>query len=525
MKVFSFIQSNISLASFVVLSIALPVSEFGMSVSLFGLAIGWLINGPKKKQFNALLNEKVALFVIGIFLLDIIGLIHTSNTQYAMGLLRIKLPLLLVPLFASALNYSSKKWMILVGFFSASTLTATFILFLNYHLNLKGTLTDLRDISIYISHIRFSLMINIAILALGVFILRTNFTWRFWLFIPIIWFIYFLVFLGSGTGYLVFVYILLAITGYVFGSIKSRKVVLAFLAGISGVLIYLSTIAFTAYDSYFTLKDHPYNIQDTNRPYNERGHALQSAPQNMQMQNGFLVWRNVCYSELHAAWKAVADEKYQKMNLKNQPAVASLIVYLTSKGLPKDSIGVYQLSKQDLENIYKGYRDYRMSGWNGLERKIDGYAFQLYALIHGHNPGNKSVNQRVEYVRAAIKIIAANPWFGVGSGDIQDAFKTYYQTHDVKLEEQYQARSHNQFLTYFVALGVFGFLAFLILNIRVLVEFFKADYFLAVSFGILLISFLTEDTLETQPGVTLYAWLIGIGILILSIRKSKVSNQ
>lgn len=518
-QVYQFIKQNLYLISLGVLAISLPVSEFGMSISIFGLALAWLINGPKKEQWRLYMHHTTALLVTAIFLIDILGLVHTQDYHYALGVLRIKLPLLLVPLFVAPLRLKKQTWLILIGLFAASTFTATLICYINYQINLKDNLYNIREVSIFISHIRFGLMINMALVVFVYFFFKWASDLKYLLLIPVFWMVYFLVFLGSGNGYLVLFYLLLVgLIGFVTQP-KFKFIGLALSLFALGVVGYTFFIGRVSYQSYLKKKDVTYNQQPTDNKRNDRGRLLSSSPKNQQLQNGFLVWRNICYAELKKEWKTRADSTYHLTDAKEQNIIGTLILYLTSEGWPKDSTGVWQLSEQDLENIYLGKTDYRMKHWNNYRKKIDGYLFQYSTYLQGKNPGNKSLVQRLEYLKGARQIIDSNWLWGVGTGDVQQAFNRYYQTQDIELADSFKARSHNQYLTYFVGQGIFGFVAFLFIVFYLLIVFYKRNKLFGLVYGIMLISFLSEDTLETQPGVTLYVFIGAMGILLLNALK------
>jgi putative Ca2+/H+ antiporter (TMEM165/GDT1 family) len=74
------------------------------------------------------------------------------------------------------------------------------------------------------------------------------------------------------------------------------------------------------------------------------------------------------------------------------------------------------------------------------------------------------------------------------------------------LQQQYQHRAHNQWLTILLTFGILGMLLFMLVVFYPL--FYKRkylDYFYIVFFIAFALSLLTEDTLETQAGVTFYA--------------------
>ena len=61
------------------MAIGLPVSEFLMSLSMFLLAIAWLLNGPKKIQLSAFKKNKLAWSGVILFLIPFVSLLWTSD--------------------------------------------------------------------------------------------------------------------------------------------------------------------------------------------------------------------------------------------------------------------------------------------------------------------------------------------------------------------------------------------------------------------------------------------------------------
>lgn len=132
------------------------------------------------------------------------------------------------------------------------------------------------------------------------------------------------------------------------------------------------------------------------------------------------------------------------------------------------------------------------------------YELQSYQL--NQDPNGKSIAQRFVYWNIAWDIFKTAPLIGIGTGDVADAFNSYYLTHPNLLQQQYQHRAHNQWLTILLTFGIIGLLLFMLVVFYPL--FYKRkylDYFYIVFFIAFALSMLTEDTLETQAGVTFYA--------------------
>jgi hypothetical protein len=101
----------------------------------------------------------------------------------------------------------------------------------------------------------------------------------------------------------------------------------------------------------------------------------------------------------------------------------------------------------------------------------------------------------------------------VGTGDVLSAFNEQYQKQNDGLNSHYQLRTHNQYLTLILTFGFFAWL-FIPYMIYILIKSAKRYSLIALIFTlILLLSFLSEDTLETQAGVTFAAffsaWWLG----------------
>jgi O-antigen ligase len=117
--------------------------------------------------------------------------------------------------------------------------------------------------------------------------------------------------------------------------------------------------------------------------------------------------------------------------------------------------------------------------------------------------------QRIEFWKASRDIIKENWLTGVGTGDLEDAFQNYYDTTGSLLEKEYRWRAHNQFLAVFATFGVFGLAWFLFAMIFPVARLGKfSDYYFLSFFMIIMLSMFTEDTLETQAGVTMFAFFI-----------------
>ena len=128
-----------------------------------------------------------------------------------------------------------------------------------------------------------------------------------------------------------------------------------------------------------------------------------------------------------------------------------------------------------------------------------------------NNPNGGSLAQRIEFTRASFHIIKQYPWFGVGTGDVPQAFAQTYDEIHSPLKEEFRFRAHNQYLAIEVAFGIVGLVFFLfVLLYPWLSSKRNHTYLFMVFLTIMLLSMFPEDTLETQAGASLFAFFVSL---------------
>ncbi len=150
------------------------------------------------------------------------------------------------------------------------------------------------------------------------------------------------------------------------------------------------------------------------------------------------------------------------------------------------------------------------------------WEFRQYTVTG--NPSGHSIMQRLEFFKTAISIIKKNFFIGVGTGDINDHFLQTYEEQKTTLLPERRLRAHNQYLTFFAIFGIIGFLWFIFSLIFPLIFLRKYNSFLYLSFFVIAaLSMLTEDTLETQAGVTFFAFFNSLFVFYDSDSRNKTS--
>ncbi|WP_300665897.1 O-antigen ligase family protein, partial [Fluviicola sp.] len=146
-----------------------------------------------------------------------------------------------------------------------------------------------------------------------------------------------------------------------------------------------------------------------------------------------------------------------------------------------------------------------------IEMSKGGFQAQIYRmrnqLYNVEDPNGKSLLEKIESNKAGLTIVKKHPFFGVGVGDMKEAFKETYRLNHSKLTLDNQHLTHNQYITSWVAGGILCFIAFVLLWLIQLLRALRINAFEWTGFLVItMLSFLMEDTLQTQTGVTFVAF-------------------
>lgn len=462
-------------------------------------------------------KNKPALIFSSVFLLHIAGLIFTVDFDYALKDLRTKLPLLALPVFfATSEKIGPKTFRAFLLLFILSLLVATFM---NTWKIIFNDYIDIRDVARHVSHIIFSLLISLSLFSLAYFIIRKNGInpgWKILFFLAMVWFLGYLVLSKSMTGFLIsFLTLLVIIPVLIFNQKKIwLKVFFLFvLIGVGGGwYLYIHSVI----RDYYMVKTVDFgNLDQTTSRGNRYVHNFS----NLQTENGNYLWLYVQWDELRDSWNRRSKIPFDKQDLKNQPVKFTLIRFLTSKGERKDAAAVERLTDSEIRSIEKGTANYVFLENFSIRGRIYEFLAGYDQYQETGNPTGSTVMQRIEFWKASLGLIKGNWLFGVGTGDMNIAFDRQYVKMHSKLAPDQRWRSHNQYLSIFIAFGVFGFFWFLfaVFYPPFMLKRYD-DFFFLVFFIIALLSMLTEDTIESQTGVTFFAFFYSF---FLFARKEK----
>jgi len=458
------------------LAASIPLSKVGMSIAQILLVGNWLIEWHLPMKFKSFFRNRTALILCSLYILHIIGLLYTVDFDYALKDLKIKLPMLILPLIiatSESLNY--KKFRVLIIVFSLGLFASTLHAFYQY---VTHNYQDIRDICVFVSHLRISMLICISIFFLLKFTLSDKELGRklkFAFVFLILWFIYFLFILKSFTGPLLIIVCFSTLIIINLSHIKKIIVRVALVSVIILVPVIILVYVLHTYNKYFS--------------YTRKENPRQEI---VGMQK---VWNN--RSKIN----------YNGLDLDGDSIKYTLNSFLNSKEQSRDSASIACLSNEEVKAIEDGIDDVNLVNMHSLQARIYQALWEYkYYMITG-NPTGYSIMQRLEYWRASIGIIKDNLLFGVGTGDVNIAFAEQYEKMNSPLSMRWRLKAHNQFLSFGVAFGIVGILWFVIVLFYPLFKRkFRTDFYYQIFFIILFCSMLTEDTIESQAGLTIYVF-------------------
>jgi len=521
----------------ILLVVALPLSRFMMSVAQFSLSsilILQFMSMDKIRHFNKRFTayQKVLLFIpyffywaylslgqimgkflrkenlpaivfTSLYVLHVIGLLFSVDFDYALKDLRIKLPLLVLPIiFTVSPLLDKKKFRTLMLFFATAVIAGTLI---STYILLVRDIGNLRDISIFISHIRFGLLISIAIFIMGYYAIRDT---EFNIYIRLLfaglagWLMFYLLLSASMTGMVVlFIAVFVMAIHYTLKkkNLYSRIITVVLILTPIILLVFIMGVITDVY------KVHRLDLSALDKK-TELGNYYWHDTTNLQTENGYYVWIYIATNEVRGAWNEISDLDFDGNDNRGQELKHTLFRYMTSKGLRKDAAGVAALTPEDVALIEEGEASSHYDDRSVLYIRLYKIIWETQQYFRTGNPSGHSAMQRIEYWKTSWLIIKQHPLIGVGTGDMNIAFEKQYEMMDSPLEPEFRWRSHNQFLSIAVGFGIVGILWFLFALLYPPIKTGRlTDYFYLSFFIIILVSMLSEDTIETQTGVTLFA--------------------
>lgn len=476
------------------LLIALPTSKAFMSISILLLVLNILLEADYKSYYANLKNSKIFLLIVALFIWHLISLLWSNNTDYGLHDVKVKLPLLVLPLVFISKPLESKNWRIVLGFFVATIVFTSIYNFLAYH-HLIGNyhFDDIRGLSLFSSHVRYSLLVSAAIATALYFIIYKRDKYQLIFVFALGWLLFYSYYSQVISGLITTIGVITVYIIYFLWKINKW-------VGIASLTTVLIIVLLGANYLFSPVKYNPDDFKNLPKQTingNAYSHRLaEVCPETNKPINIF-----INREELKKEWEKVSKLEFEGKTPKGHPMDITLIRYMASLDLTKDSLGFQSLTSEDIDKIEHGCASVYCTG---IMARVSSLKYQL-----GNNkdPNGHSLLQRFEFWRTAIHIAQQNLIFGVGVGDVQDLFDISYENQHSKLSKENRKRSHNMYLTILLSIGLPGLFLFMWLHAEILTSQLQEGYILGASLiTIVLLSYLIEDTIETQTG----AFFVGI---------------
>lgn len=491
------------------LVVGMPLSKFMMSLGQFFLAASFLLDGKFKTKTQWFLINTSALVLCGLYIMLLIGMIHTSDYAGGWRDLRIKFPLFVLPiLIATTEPLERKQFEGILLLFVAAVFAGTMVSVAVLTGIIHRPVADIRDIFIFqISHIRFALFTCLAIFII-IHLLwhhaEYNVVKKGLLVLLATWLLIFLVMMESVTGIAILIVIaIILLLYYATRKIKwwLRLIALSLALAVPAIAYYLVSNTVKEFYSNYAVDLNGLDKTTT------QSHPYTTSLQDSSTENGYRIWIYVCEPELKEEWNKRSSFLYDSADMKGQALRFTLIRYMTSKGLRKDGDGVKELTDQDIHAVEHGIANVNYLGFINFKARIHQIIWEYNNSKVGGNPGGHSVMQRLNFWQAGWDIFKDHFWTGVGTGDLENAYEEEYNKLHSPLDEKYRLHAHNQYLSIGAALGIFGLMYFLLSLVYPMIKRKKVFNFLYITFWITaVLSMVAEDTLETQAGVTFFAF-------------------
>lgn len=442
--------------------VGMVCSKFLMSMGLLFGSLNLLLEADFKSYYRRLAENRLVHLLLLFYSCFWLSLFWSDNWSEGFDQLRRLTSLLLIPVIIAARPLPvHKKIEGLWSFFLGALLLSSIVNNVSFHFFAKELqLIDIREMSLFGSHIRYGILIGFG-LSLALFRIRKN----LWYGLLALWFLYYTFDSQALSGVLTVVLVLSCHLFYLLT--QKRKIGWLFGMGSLTILLVGSLIFYLA------------------QPIEPR----ETCPPNE--------------SAMQKVWEHRSELPFEGRDLRGQDLSTTLQRYVMSKNGCAAASGVAQLSQQEIHYVELGFADVR-EAQGGLPARLFGLRYQLH---HSNNPNDHSLLERLEYWKNATSLIADHWFLGVGIGDLEQEMLDRYEQRTSQLRPDRRLRPHNYYLTTWLNLGILGLLLFIwimLLFIKQQLHYKQLQGFI-IGLSILL-TLLIEDGLETQMGLTIFAF-------------------
>src|SRR5687767_14823921 len=276
----------------------LATSHILMSWGEIGLGIAFLWDGKFKEKWRHLKSNRRILSFILVYLIFLLGILHTSNFTYAFHDLKIKLPLLVVPPLAYAcFPFQKRESKLIVHSVFAGILFTIVFGWMIYMGWIPWDIKDMRSYSPFISNVRLGTLLAFTTI-LSLYLIKKN-EWR-WL--PKLFYLIFalvclgfLFFIQSLTGIVALLGACCMLAIYALSRKSSRRWAIYPIIGLIVAIVGLSYITWKEYQRIHIIDQ----VDLSSLPkFTPDGNPYVHMEENIETTNGHFIYHNICEKEL-----------------------------------------------------------------------------------------------------------------------------------------------------------------------------------------------------------------------------------
>ena len=458
------------------------------------LLINWVAEGRWREKWQMAKESRLLHAVLALWLMYMSAFLLGNDPWEVLNMLEIRLAILTVPLVVlTTPPPEGRARTFILGFYVTTVLVVSIIGAVRL-----ATIPNLpyRDAVPFMSHIRFALNCCTVIILLIISSQRIagGRIWRIARWMIVLWLVIYLLLIRSYTAFFMLAVASLVLILCRYWSWKRFGAWMAVMTLLVGTIVW-------GCHSYYRLSPQATaplpSVTANGRPYLHRQDGL--------IENGNYVNNYLCLEELRSEWPRHSTRPLDSTTADGYTLEPILIRYLNALGLTKDSAGVAQLTAEQIADIEHGTPNpvYAHS-WQG-KRMLYVMLFEWENYRCYHAVTGFTLLQRIELWRATLRVIAKHPWWGCGVVDMRDEMDAELLAMDSPMADS-GFYPHNQYLTWMATFGIAGFAIALFFFLRACPALPRQDPWLLAWMVVVLLSFLTEDTLGSLVGRLFCTW-------------------
>ncbi|MBO6118626.1 MAG: O-antigen ligase family protein [Bacteroidales bacterium] len=448
-----------TLFCFVLLIGGVLYSTFIFTLALVAIVIRILFIGSIKDKLTTIKQNKILLIcLIGLYILNIIGLIWTDNLPKGLTELNHKLPLLIIPLFIAVISPLKRNVYYIAFAFYLLMLTFGIIYgFINYIIH---PYTESRVLIPFARHISFAFHLSFASAAMIILSYKNRRMAKYFIPITVLFLSY--IFIASLASGVITVTVLAVLSSFILlFRLRSKYACIISIMVLAGCLS-AGYWFYRQYCNYFVPKE-DFAVMSVSKTSNGNDYRK---TYDRFIENGNYVNKYCCPEEVNAAWKNrtgldITDYCIGKEGNVHYHYYDIIYRYLNSKGLKKDAQGVNSLTQKDIENIKQGCSNIVYTDKFSLKPRLYQTFYEFERYFRTKEVENMSLIQRIVWTENTLKVIKDRPVKGTGTGAAKDCMDRYLKISHPEIQMPIND-PHNQFLYTTANFGLIGLAVLLI---------------------------------------------------------------